>query len=142
MPNLQPRYQNLPPQETVQKAHSDFLEFEDHFGHIPASFESEHVCKMYAVDALRIVSEENPEAISQEVLEDLKARWNQCNPATKLGIIDLFQTTRRTSEIPFLEKIAKEPDIIMPNPPVGTDGVLQGEWHREAARDAIVALSA
>ena len=142
MPNLQPRYQNLPPQETVQKAHTDFLEFEDHFGHIPASFKSEHVCKMYAVDALRIVSEENPEAISQEVLEDLKARWDQCNPATRLGIIDLIQTLGRKSEIPFLEKIANEPDIKHPNPPVGTEEILQGEWHREAARDAIAALSA
>jgi hypothetical protein len=94
------------------------------------------------VDALRIVSEENPEAISQEVVEDLKARWDQCNPATRLGIIDLIQTLGRKSEIPFLGKIANEPDIKRPNPPADTSEILQGEWHREAARDAIAALSA
>lgn len=120
------KYRSLPLEEAVRVAHNDFLQLNDHFGSVPHI--EDYNCKMYAIDFLRHAADENPSLITPQILSDTEAHWDQCNAATRLGIIDLIKTTKNSAFRPFLEKIAQTPDIA---------GSEQGEWHREAAREAL-----
>jgi hypothetical protein len=131
------KYSSLPLEEAVRVAHNDFLQLYDHFGFVPHV--EDYNCKMYAIDFLRHAADENPSLITSQILSDAEAHWDECNSATRLGIIDLIKTTKNSAFRPFLEKIAHTPDIPLPNPPMGTDNILQGEWHREEAREALQA---
>jgi hypothetical protein len=123
------KYRSLPLEEAVRVAHNDFLQLKDHFGFVPHV--EDYNCKMYAIDFLRHAADENPSLITPQILSDTEAHWDQCNAATRLGIIDLIKTTKNSAFRPFLEKIAQTPDIA---------GSEQGEWHREEAREALVAM--
>jgi hypothetical protein len=132
------KYRSLPLEEAVRVAHSDFLQLKDHFGSVPHI--EDYNCKMYAIDFLRHAAGENPSLISPEILSDAEAHWDECNSATRLGIIDLIKTTNNSAFRPFLEKIAQTPDITSAKHTPGSDNILQGEWHRKEAREALEAM--
>jgi len=133
------KYRSLPLEEAVRLAHNDFLQLKDHFGSVPHI--EDYNCKMYVIDFLRHVASETPTLISSQILSDAEAHWEQCNSATRLGIIDLIKTTKNSAFRPFLEKIAQTPDITSAKHTPGSDNILHGEWHREEARKAIEAMN-
>jgi len=131
------KYRSLPLEEAVRVAHSDFLQLNDHFGFVPNI--EDYNCKMYAIDFLRHAADETPSLITSQILSDAETHWDQCNAATRLGIIDLIKTTKNSAFRPFLEKIAQTPDITSAKHTPGSDNILQGEWHREEAKEALEA---
>lgn len=133
------KYSSLPLEEAVRVAHKDFLQLDDHFGHVPHI--NDYNCKMYAIDFLRHAADEDSSLITTEILRDIEANWDQCNSASRLGIIDLIKTAKNSNFRPLLEKIAETPDITSPIHPLGSDNILQGEWHREAAREALEGMN-
>ena len=133
------KYKSLPLPEATRLAHEDFINREDHIGFRPSG--STEVFKLNAVDFLRHVAEENPELISTDILNDFETEWDKCNSASRLGIIEILRNTRWPESIPFLKKIASTPDIVITPAPIGCDGIVQGEWHREEAQKALDNIS-
>jgi hypothetical protein len=132
------KYKSLPLPVATRIAHEDFINCKDHMGFRPAG--SEEVFKLDAVDFLRHVADENPELITVDVLKDFEAEWDKCNSASRLGIIEILKNTKRPDSIPFLKKIVSTADIVANPAPIGSDGIIQGEWHREEAQSALESL--
>lgn len=138
---MQPYFAQLPLRVAVRMARIDFLCHNDHFGTIPRLGAKKYHCKMFAVDCLREIAPKHPELLEEDVIDALKCGWDDSNAATRLGIIEIFETTRQTGKIPFLKSVVACPRVTVKLASSGKEVELQGKEHRVAARKAIISLS-